>query len=227
MEATYLALLHLEAQEYARADLRAYQDIESGLIKCKAVWDTRKRHDAALRAIRYEYKTDTNGNRLSVQFEEGLTALMRYYRKDLRLSYFRDWLADDYLQQLTEEIQALGKQQDDEGLSPRKRIDAFALILMKKQKAARLQKESRKLLIKVVERKIREMRRRGIPAGVFERARLTFRDWKARKVSEGKSASGTKGAEKTNAKPKRKRAARPPFEELKKMGIDWSEEQSQ
>jgi hypothetical protein len=32
-----------------------------------------------------------------------------------------------------------------------------------------LQKDSRKVLIKLVERKIREVRRRGIPAGVFER----------------------------------------------------------
>jgi hypothetical protein len=206
LKATYLALLHLEVQEYALADLRKFGDIESGLEKCRQAWDARKR-----KPIPYSYKTDASGKPLPVAFEEGLKVLMQHDAKERRLPYFRQWLADDCLQQLRAEIAAFEKQADNEGLSIRKHTEAVAFLIKKRRQADRLRKDSRQLLIKVVERKIREMRRSGIDARAFERARLTFGDWKARKVSEARSASGTKGAEKTNAKPKRKRAARPPY----------------
>lgn len=206
IEATRIALRLLEVQEYALADLRKFGDIESGLEKCRQAWDARKR-----KPIPYSYKTDASGKPLPVAFEEGLKVLMQHDAKERRLPYFRQWLADDCLQQLRAEIAAFEKQADNEGLSIRKHTEAVAFLIKKRRQADRLRKDSRQLLIKVVERKIREMRRSGIDARAFERARLTFGDWKARKVSEARSASGTKGAEKTNAKPKRKRAARPPY----------------
>ena len=219
LEATRRALLHREAEQYALADLHESGDIESGLLKCKEAWEVRKRHENA-RA--YTYKTDANGKLLPIPFEEGLSVLMPHDARKRRLAFFKKWLADDCIQQRRDEIQALEKQADNAVFETQKGIQAFAFGLSKCLELHDLLKDSRKLLIKSVEEKIDEMTRCGIDPRFFERAQLTFRDWKTAEVSRVRKASGTQGANK-----KRKRAARPPFEELKKMGIDWSEKQSQ
>jgi hypothetical protein len=132
--------------------------------------------------------------------------------KQRRLPSFQKWLADDCIQQRRAEIQACDKRADDESVNPREHTTAFAVSLAKRLELDDLLKDSRKLLIKSVEEKIHEMLKYGIDPRLFDRARLTFTEWKVAEISKIRKASGTQGANK-----KQKRAARPPYEELKKM----------
>ena len=210
LEATHRALLYREAEQYVLAELRESGDIKSGLLKCREAWERRKRHE---NSIAYTHKTDANGKPLPIPLEEALSVLMPRNAKESRLPFFQKWLADDCVQQRRAEIQACDKRADDESLNPREHTTAFAVSLAKRLELEDLLKDSRKLLIKSVEEKIHEMTKYGIDPRLFDRARLTFTDWKAAEVSKIRKASGTQGANK-----KRKRAARPPFEELKKIG---------
>jgi hypothetical protein len=212
LEGTRLALLHLEAEQYALAELRESGDIESGLEKCKKAWNNRKR-----KPLPYSYKTNAEGKRLPVPFEEGLKVLMPRDAKERRTPYFLRWLVDDCIDQLSAEIAALEKQADDESLNFHEHANAFALMVIKQQQVAGLQKNSRQL-IKAAERKIREMQRRGIEPRLFERAQLRFRDWKTEEVSKKRKAAATQGA-----KRRRKRVARPPVAAMKKILVSLKE----
>ena len=219
LEATRRALLYREAEQYVLAELRESGDIKSGLLKCKEAWERRKRHE---NSIAYTHKTDANGKPFPIPLEDALSVLMPRDAKERRLSFLQKWLADDCIHQRRTEIQACDKRADNESVNLREHATAFAVSLAKRVELDDLLKDSRKLLIKSVEEKIHEMTKDGIDPRLFDRARLTFADWKAAEISKIRKASGTEGANK-----KRKRAARPPFEELKKMGIDLSEKQNQ
>jgi hypothetical protein len=209
LEATRRALLYREAEQYVLAELRESGDIKSGLLKCREAWERRKRHE---NPIAYTHKTDANGKPLPIALEEALRVLMPHDAKQRRLTYFQKWFADDCVRQLRAEIRACEKRADDENLNPREHTTAFAVSLAKRLELEDLLKDSRKLLIKSVEEKIHEMTKHGVDPRLFDRARLTFTDWKAAEVSKIKKASGTQGAKK-----KQKRVARPPAAAMKEI----------
>ena len=176
LEATRRALSYREAEQDVLAELRESGDIKSGLLKCKEAWERRKRHE---NSIAYTHKTDANGKPLPIALEDALSVLMPRNAKKRRLSFLQKWLADDCIHQRRTEIQACDKRADDESLNPREHTTAFAVSLAKRVELNDLLKDSRKLLIKSVEEKIHEMTRYGIDPRLFDRARLTFTDWKA------------------------------------------------
>jgi hypothetical protein len=202
IQATRIALRLLEAEQYVLAELGRSGDIESGLTKCKEAWDIRDRHE---KTNAYTFVIDSSGNRLPVPLEKGLAFLMPREKKTLRLPRFREWLCDDYTKRLDAEIRALLEEEDVPT-----RLKAFPLRIEKLTEQNELSKDPQKVSIKADSR-IREMQENGIPTEVFDRAGHEFSDWWSRRKSESKKAAGKLGVK------KRKRVARPPFDELKKL----------
>ena len=216
IEAIRTTLRLFELAHFALSDLRDRGDIESGVARCKQSWADHK----AIRAVEatipaYTYKTDQNGNRRPVPFEEGLRVLMPRLRPDDRIKNFQAWIASQYepqrYQSAAVEISKLPKDFRDL-LSDVQELESLA----------QQQKDPQELLI-IAGRRIDEMRENGIPARVFERLQYEFRDWKAKNLSAGRSISGKKGiASKTDkvseaSKPKQKRSARPPKKEMSEI----------
>ena len=93
IEATRTALRLFELAHFALSDLRDRGDIESGVARCKESWADHEAIRAAEASIpAYTYKTDQNGNRLPVPFDEGLRVLMPRLSPMIELRTFRHGL---------------------------------------------------------------------------------------------------------------------------------------
>jgi hypothetical protein len=187
LEAGKQALLILEMQEFVDAAIQEYGDGELGLLRCRVAWKRRKPRRIA---PDYKFKRDADGKLLAVPFEEGLKNLMPNDSVARRESYLRAWFFDDCIAQVTEEVAILEQRLDNT-----QRLDGtpltirdirahtgfFATLLARQRTLARLRKNSCALLRKITERRIREMKRSGIPESVFARAQRTFAAWKGNK----------------------------------------------
>ena len=110
LEAGKQALLILEMQEFVDAAIQEYGDGELGLLRCRVAWKRRKPRRIA---PDYKFKRDADGKLLAVPFEEGLKNLMPNDSVARRESYFRAWLFDDCIAQVTEEVAILEQRLDD------------------------------------------------------------------------------------------------------------------
>ena len=229
IEATRTALRLFELAHFALSDLRDRGDIESGVARCKESWADHEAIRAAEASIpAYTYKTDQNGNRLPVPFDEGLRVLMPRLKPDDRIKNFRAWIASQYEPQRfaikAQQLRSLlpcGEDLEQESNLPKHLRDLLSDV-QELESLAQQQKDPQELLI-IAGRQIDEMRENGIPANVFERLQYEFRDWRTKNLSEVRSISGKKGvASKTDkvseaSKPKQKRSARPPKKEMREI----------
>ena len=181
LEATRQAILLLEAQECVRVAVRECGDPDLGLLRCKRAWEKRGRKTV----LDYKVRLGADGRLPAMTLEKGLAMLMPHDALNRRESFFRDWLFDDYLEKLTEDMALFEKRLDDIALGVRDirmHIKFFIALIAKQGKLARCRRDSGVVLRRFVGWRICQMRRHGIPASVFFRAMRFFAAWKAERT---------------------------------------------
>ena len=185
----------LEIAYYGNLGLVDKDSYEAGLNEfVEGKWIDEEFLEGIASLPKWEWKYDEHGKKLPVPFDKGIAVLIprpgvkARLTADERMTRFKAFVADVY-------------------------------------RDVRPEQDEQELMIEVGER-VAEMRRDGIPPQLFERARIQFDDWWGRRKREQSSLAGKAGAAakegnpeaaKSRSKPKRKRKARPPVEELQEI----------